>query len=130
MQQKGVVKKIGVVKKYGKKWTRSDCEEINFQNIKRYRGKRPGLYVLYQNKKIVYIGRSTKNIRKRLVDHTKDRLRDKWDSFSWFLTKKELSPDLEALLFSIFWSYKEIEWSWKKANFVKAKRYPQSNKRC
>lgn len=44
-----------------------------------------GLYVLYDHRTVVYAGRATAAaIGIRLKDHTVDRLRSRWDRFSWF----------------------------------------------
>ena len=46
-----------------------------------------GIYILYDNEKIVYIGQAVKDnhtIFSRLKDHTKDHLADRWNRFSWF----------------------------------------------
>lgn len=44
-----------------------------------------GIYVLYDHRTIVYVGRATSlSIGDRLRDHTLDRLRSRWDRFSWF----------------------------------------------
>lgn len=44
-----------------------------------------GIYVLYDHARIVYVGRATKqSLGTRLRDHTVDRLRARWDRFSWF----------------------------------------------
>jgi hypothetical protein len=112
--------KRGVVKKYGRRWKRSDYEKNAFKELPRHRGKRNGLYVLYKGNKIVYIGKSETNIHLRLVSHTKDRIKDKWDSFSWFITRGKYTADLEAPLFNIFWDVTKIQESINKAIFIEA----------
>jgi hypothetical protein len=120
------IKQVGIIKEYGKKWTINDCEHNKFRDIPTYRGKRPGVYILYKDKKIVYIGRSKRNVRKRLDDHLKDRVGGKWDACSWFIAKEKYARELEALLFSIPWDYREISEAKGKANFVNARRnYPK-----
>lgn len=58
--------------------TNAGTEPVNFSNQK-------GVYILYDGHRIVYVGRTTDNtIGKRLKDHTTDRLRSRWDRFSWF----------------------------------------------
>jgi hypothetical protein len=114
--------KSGVVKKYGRRWKRNDYEREDFKKVPKYRGKRAGLYILYKGKKIVYVGRSEKNIRLRLVGHTRDRIKDNWDSFSWFITSGKYAADLEALLFNIFWDVVQIKESINKASFIKAEK--------
>ena len=54
------------------------AEPVDFQ-------KQLGIYLLYDGREVIYVGRSDKNsIGKRLSDHTKDRLATRWDRFSWF----------------------------------------------
>lgn len=44
-----------------------------------------GVYLLYHEREVVYVGRATdRPIIKRLQEHTKGRLRARWDRFSWF----------------------------------------------
>ena len=46
--------------------------------------KQTGIYILYDHRNIVYIGQSKGNLGQRIKWHTKDRLRRRWDRFSWF----------------------------------------------
>ena len=77
-----------------------------------------GVYLLYdQDGVVVYVGQATKqSIGQRLAQHTKDRLRGRWQRFSWFgirpvdedgslglvtagtITPARLTSTLEALL--------------------------------
>lgn len=44
-----------------------------------------GVYLLYDGREIIYVGRSTdQSIAQRLNKHTTDRLSSRWDRFSWF----------------------------------------------
>lgn len=44
-----------------------------------------GVYLLYDGRKVIYVGRSIERpIGQRLYEHTQDRLRARWDRFSWF----------------------------------------------
>lgn len=48
-----------------------------------------GVYLLYDRREIVYVGQSNEDrqsssIGQRLRGHTKNRLRSRWDRFSWF----------------------------------------------
>lgn len=47
-----------------------------------------GLYILYDRREPIYIGKSQNSIGKRLLDHTKDRFAGRWDRFSWFGFRK------------------------------------------
>ena len=47
--------------------------------------KQLGVYLLYDGREVIYVGRSTDGpLGKRLYDHTRDRLTTRWDRFSWF----------------------------------------------
>jgi len=66
---------------------------------------RPGIYLLYDRRDIVYVGKTTA-LGSRLKDHaTIDRLKARWDRFSWFsiaeptsVTETIILTTLEALL--------------------------------
>jgi len=47
--------------------------------------KQLGIYLLYDGREVIYIGRSTdRPLGRRLFEHTFDRLAARWDRFSWF----------------------------------------------
>nr|WP_201765188.1 HTH domain-containing protein [Pseudomonas sp. P818] len=47
--------------------------------------KQLGIYLLYDGREVIYIGRSTdRPLGRRLYEHTLDRLAARWDRFSWF----------------------------------------------
>lgn len=82
-------------------------------------GKQLGIYVLFDGREAVYVGRSVdRPIGQRLYEHTHDRLRGRWDRFSWFgiyevsekgrlnLQRAHVDPDtfiamLEAVLIEV-----------------------------
>lgn len=44
-----------------------------------------GIYLLYDSREIVYVGRCTdRRLGSRLYEHTYDRLKTRWNRFSWF----------------------------------------------
>ena len=54
------------------------ADKINFWN-------QVGVYILYNHYQIIYIGQSLKGgLGNRLRDHTRDRLKGRWNRFSWF----------------------------------------------
>ena len=51
--------------------------------------KQIGVYLLYDGRDVVYVGQSTEgkvtsSIGRRLRDHTRKRMKARWDRFSWF----------------------------------------------
>lgn len=84
-----------IIKAYGVYWKRqnvdwkkgdlnilgaqSEAKNVNFATMR-------GVYILHYGQEIVYVGQavSDSGIGKRLKDHTKDRLSNRWDGFSWF----------------------------------------------
>jgi HB1, ASXL, restriction endonuclease HTH domain len=47
--------------------------------------KQLGIYLLYDGREVIYIGRTTdRPLGRRLYEHTNDRLAARWDRFSWF----------------------------------------------
>jgi hypothetical protein len=47
--------------------------------------KQTGIYLLHDRREIVYVGKAGSNsLASRLKSHTKNRLRGRWNRFSWF----------------------------------------------
>lgn len=47
--------------------------------------KQLGIYLLYDGREVIYIGRTTdRPLGRRLFEHTSDRMAARWDRFSWF----------------------------------------------
>lgn len=61
--------------------------------------KQLGIYLLYDGREVIYVGRSTdRPLGRRLYEHTIDRLATRWDRFSWFgLLPVSEAGNLEAL---------------------------------
>lgn len=60
----------------GKQQIGADAVDFNLQN---------GVYLLHDGREVVYVGRSIdRPLGKRLYEHTQDRLRGRWNRFSWF----------------------------------------------
>lgn len=52
-----------------------------------------GVYMLYNQNQIIYVGRTTeRGLGERLFEHTTDRLKGRWNRFSWF-GLKSISED-------------------------------------
>lgn len=117
---------------YGRKWSRRDSEENEFMGMPdKEGGRRSGIYILYNKKRIVYIGKSESNkkaLRGRIKDHTKDHLKKEWDSYTWFITKKRHTSDLEGLLHNIFWQVIDETRNKVKAT-INAKKYVQESRK-
>jgi predicted GIY-YIG superfamily endonuclease len=44
-----------------------------------------GIYLLYDEREVIYVGRSIdRPVGQRLYEHTQDRLRARWNRFSWY----------------------------------------------
>ncbi len=57
-----------------------------------------GIYALYKKKTLYYVG-LTKNLKRRIKTHLKDRHKNKWDSFVIFrIQRVEYLKDIETLL--------------------------------
>lgn len=68
-----------------------------------------GVYLLHDGKDVVYVGRSIdRPLGKRLYEHTQDRLRGRWNRFSWFglleveedgsLSEVDIKPTVEMII--------------------------------
>ena len=57
----------------------SEAKNVNFATMR-------GVYILHYGQEIIYVGQAISNdgIGKRLRDHTRDRLANRWNKFSWF----------------------------------------------
>lgn len=74
----------------------------DYQDIlKEYVKGRHGVYALYRNSHLYYVGLAS-NLRNRLKTHLKDRHAQTWDSFSVYLTIKDSHlHELETLILKI-----------------------------
>jgi hypothetical protein len=77
------------------------CEDYKLALSKKNRGR--GIYVLYGDKKIYYIGLSKRSLKGRLRRHAiKDRHKGKWTSFSFYqIGRTKYIKDIESLLLRI-----------------------------
>lgn len=105
-------KVTGGIKAFGMYWEKSDIDWkkpklLGQQQIgadKLDLSEQIGVYLLYDGREVVYVGRSTEQtIIRRLQDHTKNRLKARWNRFSWFglysvtQTTGKLEPESPAL---------------------------------
>jgi hypothetical protein len=73
-------------KRDGVDWDRNrllGAQNTNSLHVDLY--KQVGVYLLYDGREVIYVGRSTdRPLGKRLNEHIYDRLATRWDRFSWF----------------------------------------------
>jgi predicted GIY-YIG superfamily endonuclease len=63
--------------------------------------KQSGIYVLYKNNSIYYIGLA-KSLRSRLKGHLEDRHKNKWNKFSLYIVKRiRYLRDIESLMLQL-----------------------------
>ena len=75
-----------------------------FENLpsSKTKGGGGGIYALYDNHGLYYVGLAVNSLRKRIKEHTRDRHRKKWMRFSWYhVPKIVLIKDLESVLISV-----------------------------
>lgn len=108
----------GGIKAFGVYWSR---DRVNWQRKPKLLGQQQiaaqsvdmceqiGIYLLYDGREAIYVGRSIdRPLGTRLYEHTLDRLRGRWDRFSWFglypvsadgrLSDTRVDVDPEALI--------------------------------
>jgi len=62
-----------------------------------------GVYILYKDEKVHYVGLTTRSIRGRLRSHTKDRHKNKWNKFSFYqIPRKQYVKDIESILLGTY----------------------------
>lgn len=85
---------MGLITSFGMYWQRSAVHWTNKPTLLGRQasssvnvdfGAQRGVYLLYDSREVVYVGRSTgRDMGPRLYEHTIDRLKTRWDRFSWF----------------------------------------------
>lgn len=83
-----------IVTSFGMFWKKDAVEWIptpkllgmqNIGSIPVNFNKQLGIYLLYDGREVIYVGRTTdRPLGRRLYEHTLDRLSTRWDRFSWF----------------------------------------------
>ncbi|WP_179131189.1 HTH domain-containing protein [Candidatus Entotheonella palauensis] len=84
----------GIITSFGMYWNRDD---VNWQPNPQLLGSQHanacpidfcdqiGVYILYNHNRVIYVGRTTeRTLGRRLYEHTRDRLKGRWNQFSWF----------------------------------------------
>jgi len=117
---------VGIIRAFGMYWQR---ELVEWQNLPQILGKQleeadsvnfcnqKGVYLLHDGSDVIYAGRALERpLGRRLFEHTFDRLKGRWNRFSWFgllqvtpdgkliepnfekVTQKDIIITMEALL--------------------------------
>ena len=83
-----------IVSSFGMFWRRESIEWIGTPKLLGMQqigatpvdfSKQLGIYLLYDGREVIYVGRSTdRPLGRRLYEHTIDRMATRWDRFSWF----------------------------------------------
>jgi len=61
-----------------------------------------GIYVLYDNHGLYYVGLTNNSLRYRIRRHTKDRHKKKWFRFSWYnIPNLKYTKDMETAILRI-----------------------------
>ena len=84
----------GIITSFGIRWSREDVIWKAYPEIwgQQQRdadiidfSKQIGVYLLYNHGQLVYIGKAMeRGLGQRLFEHTSDRLKGRWNQFSWF----------------------------------------------
>ena len=83
----------GIITSFGMYWNRSDVNwRVNGQLLgsQHYNAgtvnfwEQTGVYLLYNHNQMIYVGRTENALGQRLFQHTTDRLKGRWNQFSWF----------------------------------------------
>ena len=98
-----------IILAYGRRWDRKLSEKYDFKDIpENAEGRRSGIYILFKDKIIYYIGKSLSGLRNRIKQHTKDKHRNNWDSYTIFFTRKRFTSELEGIMLKMFWKVKDV----------------------
>lgn len=94
-----MLKKTSSRNKLVKKWFEGE-NHIDYKNALGRKQQGSGVYILYKKGKPYYVGISTSSMRGRVRQHaTKDRHKEKWDTFSFYqIRKRKYLKDIESLL--------------------------------
>ena len=77
-------------------------DKESWSEIPRTRDKGAGIYALYNEYGLYYVGTTTISLRSRLNRHRNDKHAGKWTKYSWFQVKrKSYASDIERIVLSI-----------------------------
>jgi hypothetical protein len=60
-----------------------------------------GVYALYRKNRLDYVGLATRNLYGRILVHTRNRNKGKWDRFAIFRVNRRYVKDIETLLLQV-----------------------------
>ena len=93
-------KKGNLIKHYLQEVKSTSFDAIG-REIKKILKEQPGIYALYKEEKLWYVGLAT-NLKNRIPWHLKDRHAKKWDNFSIFIVRNgKYLRDLERTVIQI-----------------------------
>ena len=76
--------------------------EKGFSSVPNSRMKGSGIYALYDDYGLYYVGLSNRSLRSRIRRHTRDRHKNKWTRFSWYrIPRIDHVKDIESILLRI-----------------------------
>ena len=79
----------------------ADSLQILSKDMKELLGKKPGIYALYNNKKLFYVGMAG-NLHSRLKSHLRAKRSRKWNKISIFVIKRtQYLKDVELAVVNI-----------------------------
>lgn len=62
-----------------------------------------GVYILFNQDDVYYIGLTKKSLRSRIKNHTNDKHKGKWTHFSYYqICEAKYAKDLESILIRVF----------------------------
>jgi len=104
MKKKRKKSHTGQVIKDSQKFNEFDANDpLVFKNVPRTANKGSGIYALYNEYGLYYVGLSNRSIRSRLREHAySDRHKGKWNLFSWYhIPNIKYVKDIESALLDI-----------------------------
>ena len=73
-----------------------------FSDIPNTKMKGSGVYALYNNYGLYYVGLTLKNLRSRIKKHTRDHHKNNWDKYSWYqIPRIDYIKDIESTLLHV-----------------------------
>ena len=76
-------------------------EDPPWNEVPSKKTKGAGIYALYDNHGLYYVGLTTSSLRQRIRKHTTNKHGGKWKRFSWFRTSVKNTKDLETAILRI-----------------------------